>query len=442
MLGRVQLVSLDMGYGHLRAAWPLSKALGTPVLAADELPLATAMETATWAALRKGHVWLSNPPGLERFVRQANALMDAVTVIPPLYSQKDQSKPDLAARLLAAAIERGFGSTLVDYFRQRGDALLTTFYAPAIIADAAGLEHIYVVVTDADVARIWVPAVPEQSRIHYFAASNRVVRRLRAYGVAPERITHTGFPLSGCRHDQDLTELRRVVARRIARLDPMGTFRSLYSGLLEQVLGTVPSDDGQPIKLLFAVGGAGGQVELGESVLRRLVPSIRAGRLEIQLVAGTRSAVAERFEQVICGLGLTGSDQQRVRILYAPNITEYFERFDEAVTESDLLWTKPSELSFYAGLGIPIVIAPPVGSHERYNRRWLREMGAGLKQRNLDQLPGWFDDWLSDGALAAAAWNAFTRAPREGTSRIVAELRERLAPVAAREAAVRVASGE
>mgnify|MGYP006200480153 CR=1 FL=1 len=45
---------------------------------------------------------------------------------------------------------------------------------------------------------------------------------------------------------------------------------------------------------------------------------------------------------------------------------------------------KPSEMSFYSGLGLPCIIAPPVGAHERYNRRWLREQGVGLKQRRLD----------------------------------------------------------
>ncbi|MGE5786924.1 MAG: hypothetical protein ACM3ZE_20190, partial [Myxococcales bacterium] len=52
-------------------------------------------------------------------------------------------------------------------------------------------------------------------------------------------------------------------------------------------------------------------------------------------------------------------------------------------------------------------------------RRWLREQGAGLKQRRVDQLPGWFDEWLFDGNLAAAAWSAYTRIPRTGAAQIV-----------------------
>ena len=65
-----------------------------------------------------------------------------------------------------------------------------------------------------------------------------------------------------------------------------------------------------------------------------------------------------------------------------------------------------------------------MGAHERFNRRWLREHGAGLKQRRLDQFPGWLDEWLLDGNLAAAAWSAYTRIPRTGTEQIVQLLHE------------------
>lgn len=64
------------------------------------------------------------------------------------------------------------------------------------------------------------------------------------------------------------------------------------------------------------------------------------------------------------------------------------------------------------------MLTHPVGTHERYNRRWLREQGAGLKQRRLDHLPTWFDEWCADGTLAQAAFSAYIRIPRDGTLRI------------------------
>jgi len=89
------------------------------------------------------------------------------------------------------------------------------------------------------------------------------------------------------------------------------------------------------------------------------------------------------------------------------------------LSDADVLWTKPSEMSFYAALGLPCIVAPPVGAHERYNRRWLREQGVGLKQRRPDYALGWLEEWLDDGTLAAAAWSGFMRLPRRGTERIV-----------------------
>jgi hypothetical protein len=60
-----------------------------------------------------------------------------------------------------------------------------------------------------------------------------------------------------------------------------------------------------------------------------------------------------------------------------------------------------------------------VGIHERYNRHWAIENGAGLKQRELSQAGFWIREWLSEGVLAAAAWLAFLRLPKFGLYQIL-----------------------
>ena len=90
--------------------------------------------------------------------------------------------------------------------------------------------------------------------------------------------------------------------------------------------------------------------------------------------------------------------------------------------DTDVLWTKPSELVFYAGLGIPLLLAPPVGIHESYNLRWVRENGAGLKQRDPRVVGERIQDHLSDGNLAAAAWAGYRRLPNRGLYRITDRL--------------------
>jgi len=428
-----------MGYGHLRAAYPIADALSQTIHIADEPPIASGKDSRLWKLIRAGHTFLSRPSNSEWVVRQANALMDLVTMIPPMHETADQSRPDFATKFIHQLIKRGLGHGLVEYIRDRGSALLTTIYAPALVADAAGIERIYCVVTDADVQRVWVPYHPERSRIHYFAPSTRVARRLQAYGVPESRITLTGFPLPyELTNGPGLASLQRDVARRIVQLDPDGTFRRLHAPVLTKLLGDVPQAPSGPLVLTIAIGGAGAQANLAESVIPRIKDRIRDERIHLNLIAGTRSEVAERFARAVEASRLTSRLGRSIQIVYAPSFEVYYRKFNALLPSTDVLWTKPSELSFYAGLGIPLVLSHPVGTHERYNRRWLRERGAALKQRQLEHFPGWFDEWLADGTLAATAWSAFTRIPSDGTANIMRALgqREKLAPVSVESAPV------
>ncbi len=65
------------------------------------------------------------------------------------------------------------------------------------------------------------------------------------------------------------------------------------------------------------------------------------------------------------------------------------------------------------------MLAPPVGVHEWYNRRWARDSGSGLKQREARFAAEWLSDWLQDGVLAAAAWAGYMRLPKFGLYRIL-----------------------
>src|ERR1700742_1820822 len=149
---------------------------------------------------------------------------------------------------------------MVGYLQEHDLTLVTTFYSPAVLADYHGYDRVFCVVTDSDVNRVWAPIKPQTSKIHYFAPSGRVVRRMRSYGVPKEQIELTGFPLP---HSLvggiEAPTLRANLAARIARLDPMSAFRRQYSADLE-AFGPIPDPDGPP-HLVFAVGGAGAQSE-------------------------------------------------------------------------------------------------------------------------------------------------------------------------------------
>jgi hypothetical protein len=432
------VASVTMGYGHLRAAYPIAERLGVEVLEVDAAPIVDPKEARLWAWVRRMHEVLSKPmPFLGPFDRPARGLMDAITMIPPLHDTRDHRAPTWSVRLLDRMISHGLGIGMVEHLRRLGAPLITTFYACAIIAERAGIEDVICVVTDADCNRVWAPLDAARTRIRYAAPTPRVVRRLRSFGVPERNITLTGFPLPPMlTAASDTTSAEQRLADRITRLDPRGVFRDLHGlelARLVQDRGS-PTDSarvdgrprGGPVHLMFAVGGAGAQVELVDEFLPSLRPLILEGRLRLQLVAGTRPEVLAAFSDAVSRNGLERVLDRDITLIHGRDFKSYYEMFNRALLRTDVLWTKPSELSFYPALGLACMLSRPLGAHERYNRRWLREQGVGLKHRRLDHARGWFEEWLEDGTLAGAAWSGFVRLPKHGTERIVQLLDERL----------------
>ncbi len=419
------VVAVDMGYGHLRAARPLGRALGTDVVHVDRPPLVGGEELKVWERVRGAYEWTSRISQTPVVGRPFRWLLDFVTDIPRLHPYRDLSRPTRGVMALDRLIRRSnLGQGLVERLRSTQEPLLTTFYSPAIAADRAGLNNVFCVVTDSDINRVWAPLLAEKTSIRYLVPSPRAARRLRSYGVPDHRIAFTGFPLP---HElvggPRLPTLRRNLAARLVRLDPTREFRRWYRGELAQFLGPLPpEEEGRPPLLSFAVGGAGAQVELCGHFLPSLRPAIEEGRLRLALVAGVRREVADRFREFVAKAGLEAAVGNGLEILLASDLEDYFTRFDELMARTDVLWTKPSELTFYAALGIPIVFAPPVGVHERYNRRYAREQGAGLAQREVAFAWEWIADWLEDGTLAGSAWSGFTRMPKHGLYQILEEV--------------------
>jgi hypothetical protein len=420
------VASVEMGYGHLRAAHALATALGTPIVHVDRPPVVGAEELRLWRASRRFYEVTSRASQLPVVGAPLRSLLESLTAIPHLHPQRDLSRPDLHVRSLQRLVAKGLGRGLAEHTRAAGAPLLTTFFAPAIGADHHGCERVYCVVTDVDVSRAWVPLHPERSRIVYLTPSYRAVHRIRAYGVPADRVEFTGFPLP---HEllggPELPVLRRNLAARLARLDPKRAFRDQVRGEIHHFLGHLTdARDVEPPLVTYSVGGAGAQAGLARPILRGLRAMIEEGRLRLCLAAGIRAEVAERFHAWIDEAGLGSRLGRGVEVLLARGLDDYFPRFNEVLAETDVLWTKPSEMTFFSALGLPLVLSPPVGVHERYNRRWAIENGPGLRQRDPLYAGFWLREWLDEGTLAAAAWYGFVRMPKFGLYQVL----ERLAP--------------
>jgi hypothetical protein len=283
---------------------------------------------------------------------------------------------------------------------------------------------VYCIICDADISRVWVAEKPLKSRIIYFAPCRNAVRRLKEYGVPDERIFLTGFPLPQENIGGDTLEiLRGDLAKRLVRLDPTKRFRTVHGDEIRHYLGECwePSCEPAALTLTYAVGGAGAQTEIAHGMVKSLAKSIKSGKLRLNLVAAHRIEVCRYFEKLLHSEGLDSSGN--ARILYCEDKNEYFRKFNILMRDTDILWTKPSELSFYCGLGIPIIISPPIGPHEVFNRRWLRDLGAGLHQAEPQYCAEWITDYLLDGKLSLAAWDGFLYARKLGVSKIEEVLR-------------------
>lgn len=418
------VVSVDMGYGHERPAHALRDlAFKRRIIVANNYHGIPQEDKALWTKSRKLYEFISRLKSLPFIGDPLFNVMDYFQEIPAFYPRRDLSKPSLQIKELYRLITReGLGRHLVAQLARFPVPFVSTFFIPAFAAEVHDYPHdIYLVVTDADISRAWAPMDPKKSRIRYFAPTGRVVERLQLYGVPRENIFLTGFPMSKSLIGGPKAEIiRKDLQVRLNILDPQRIFETRYAEGIFPHFGRqfrmkkLP----RPLTLTFAVGGAGAQKTLGLEIMESLRHQLMRQQLRLVLVAGTRHDVYTYFIEGVKAVGLKKYLNKSVHILFAKTRPDYFRQFDALLRRTDILWTKPSELSFYTGIGLPIIMAPAVGSQEEFNRLWLTQVGGGISQFDPKYTNEWLFDWVKSGACARMAWNGFQEAPTHGIFRI------------------------
>jgi len=409
------VVAVDMGYGHQRAAYPFRDIACERVITANTDACVGAEERKLWSTFQGAYEGVSRIQRVPVVGPWLWRIYDSFQAISPHYPFRDLSKPTFGSMRLQRLLGRGFGAGAVEFTRSRPELpLLTTFFAIALAADRAGRPDIFCVVTDTDVNRIWVAEKPSQSRIVYLAPTPLNRARLLQYGVPAENIFVTGFPLP----EENIRAAAADLRRRLTVLDAGGYFRRRYEGMLASELGETGGAAAGPLSITYAVGGAGAQAEVAHDILASLAGPLRDGRMQLNLVAGTRPEVETFFREAIAARGLQPELGRSITILSAPTKDEYFARFNLLLHDTDVLWTKPSELCFYGALGLPIVMSPPLGAHEVRNQQVVMKAGAGQKQEDPRAAAEWLTDWCRNGLLAFNAFNGYLLMPREGTANI------------------------
>ena len=414
-MSQAWVVAVDMGYGHQRAAYPFRDIAFDRIFTANTDASVPPAERRLWNKLQGFYEGVSRANSIPIIGPWLWRAYDRLQAIQPRYPFRDLSKPTLGAMRLDRLLRRGFGGGVTQVTRRREELpFLTTFYAVALAADHAGRPDVFCVVTDSDLNRVWVARDAKRSRVQYLAPTGLARMRLLQYGVPDERIFVTGFPLPG----ENVASSGADLARRLSVLDGSGVFRTRYRRLLEPVLRSAPENSGAPLSITFAVGGAGAQAKMAHDILASLAGPLREGRMRLDLVAGVRAEVRDYFLRVIRQRQLERELGRSIRVLFTGTKDEYFARFNALMRETDVLWTKPSELCFYAGLGIPIVMAPPLGAHEERNAALLVQAGAGQFQEPPRAAAEWLSDWTRNGLLAMCSFNGYMHVPNRGTENI------------------------
>lgn len=415
------IISVNMGLGHQRTAYALKNmAIDGKIINANDYNGIPLQDKIIWEGMRRFYEFVSDFKRVPIVGNFMFSLVDFFQVILNYYPKRDLSNPNLQLKRLFSFIKKGWGRDLIEKNKQEGVPLITTYPTPAFMAENFDYPgEIYCVICDADVSRTWVSLKPEESRIKYFAPNGRIAERLKCYGVKEEKIFFTGYPLpQEIIGSEQMEILKDDLRKRLFNLDPQKKFLEKYKILVENKLGVLSGKSDHPLTILFSVGGAGAQKEIALKIVKSLINEIRTGEVRTILSAGIKKKVKDYFEKELFDKPAFKGIKDGIDIIYQENLEDFFREFNQKLRKTDILWTKPSELSFYSALGMPIIIAPTIGFQEESNKRWLVKSGLGIVQEDPAYTRQWLFDWLDKGYLAEAAMEGFIEVEQLGTYNI------------------------
>ena len=415
------IIDVNMGYGHQRTAYPLlPMAQDEKNINANSYPGISLKDKSIWSQSQEFYEFISRFKKIPFIGEAGFALFNEFQKIQPFYPKRDMSGANIFFRATNMLIWTGWGKDLINQCAKTPVPFVTTFFVTAFMAEHFNYPNeIYCIVCDTDIARPWAPLNPKKSRIKYFAPTRRVVDRLVMYGVRRENIFYTGFPLPlenvGI---GNLEILKGDLANRLVNLDPKKVFYKKYKPLIDEYVGPLPEKSDHPLTMLFSVGGAGAQKEEGMMLVEQFRNKLQKGEMKIILSPGIRKNIADYFTAQIKKLSLSELVGKSLEILYEPDIVKYFDRFNACLRKTDILWTKPSELSFYSNLAIPIMILPTIGYQEDFNKRWLLRNDFGFEPEDMRYAFQWIYDYLDAGLLADCAMQGLVEGEQMGAFKI------------------------
>lgn len=174
--------------------------------------------------------------------------------------------------------------------------------------------------------------------------------------------------------------------------------------------------DGEPMRFLLTIGGAGAQKEIFAAIIKYLLPRIQSGKAALYVNVGDyknvwddlvaeipqmKSVSTEHFENYaetvsFAETALTGK-VEGIHGFYHSNIFEAVYCTNLLMRSADVLVTKPSELAFYP---VPKLFIKRVGKHEMWGAIHSAEVGDGtLECRDIPHTLQMIDLFMKDDKL-------------------------------------------
>jgi len=377
-----------MGFGHLRAAHNIASYGNSPILRVDQSPYTSGVDEFVWRVSQAVHTYGSrDKEGKNKFFYY---WFENTMAIP-----ENGAPPSLGPSKFIHMMQKlGAGDRLFKVLDGGHPTLLHTFYMPAMLSayhEYSGKN--FLLLCDTDFHRVWVPVDPKRYNLKYCVPIPSSADRLFSYGVERSQVYVTGFPLpmanTGGRdlrvaeHDFDIRRLR------------------------------LNADSSLPMTIMFPFSGAGAYANVLADLVKSIHEDLKEGSLRLIVSCGNNEHALESAENLFINYGI--EELEFAEIMFEDDVFAAFDKFNSALKSTDVMITKPSEMIFYAALGIPLVFLPPIGAHEEKNRDYLFENECAVNMVPSTDFPRWLEKSRRRGFLQELAENGFTRLSKNGS---------------------------
>jgi hypothetical protein len=157
------IVSVEMGYGHLRAAYTLAELFGSEVIRMDLPPQAGPVELRIWRAAQVIYNGLSRASNLPAIGPVARPILESITGIAPLQNHGYTEPANLTTRF-ATRFAEYLADTLIgrrfclNMLGAQKPVFIATYPVAALAAKCVPGARVYCLATDTDLSRAWAPA--------------------------------------------------------------------------------------------------------------------------------------------------------------------------------------------------------------------------------------------------------------------------------------------